>query len=76
MVNASTSAHHDGATGQVWCLSPPGMHAVPELHVELTINGQETTANGVLLTRYQPPALFSISPSSGPSAPVTPTERR
>lgn len=66
LVNASTIAHVDGSHGSVSCLTPPGMHDVETLHLELALNGQESTNDGTSIVRYTPVALYTISPSSGP----------
>ena len=70
-VDASTAAHYEDASNSVWCLTPSGFHDVPSLHLELTLNGQESTNDGAMVVRYKPPALYSISPASGPSAGAT-----
>ena len=68
LVNASTRAYYHPTSGDVSCLSPPGLHEVGLLHVELSLNGQESTADGALLVRYKPPRIDSLSPASGPIA--------
>lgn len=66
LVNASTTAYVDDASGTVQCPTPPGMDSVPTLHLELSLNGQESTHDGTLVVRYKPPKIYSLSPSSGP----------
>ena len=66
LVNASTLAHLDSASGTVHCLTPRGMDDLPSLHLELSLNGQESTNDGTVVVRYRPAALYSFSPSSGP----------
>jgi hypothetical protein len=66
VVNASTSAYYDGGSGSLWCLTPAGLASAVALYVEVTLNGQESTADGVTLVRYAPIALGAISPASGP----------
>ena len=44
------------------------MNGTAPLHVELSLNGQESTAGGPILARYAPPSAEVISPASGPSA--------
>ena len=71
VVNASTAARHDGASGLVWCVTPAGWPTTARLYVELSLNGQESTADGVQLVRYAPPSLAALSPASGPVAGAT-----
>ena len=71
VVNASTSAYYDSGSGSLWCLTPAGLASAAALYVEVTLNGQESTADGVTLVRYAPIALGAISPASGPVSGAT-----
>ena len=66
-VDATTAAHYDTSLASVWCLTPPGLHTLPSLFLDVSLNGQESTMSPLRILRYRPPALYSISPASGPS---------
>lgn len=66
-IDASTAARYETAAGSISCLTPPGLHEVPFLYLEVSLNGQESTMSPLRIIRYRPPALASLSPASGPT---------